>query len=254
MIKLDHVYFRRESREILSDVLIEMNKGEHWVILGKNGSGKTTILEMLNGYLFPSQGSVEVLGNRYGNCDVREVRKSIGYISQSLLEKLNFSDPVWEVVATGLYGFLRFYQEIPKEAQDQANEMLEQLNLSYVKEQPLGLLSQGERKKVLLARALMTHPEIIIMDEPCAGLDLYEREKLLLELERFKTNGISLIYVTHHVEEIVPLFTNVMLLNDGKIVASGSKKEILTSETIHNTFQIPVQIDWVNERPWIQVV
>ncbi|NDI35591.1 ABC transporter ATP-binding protein [Chengkuizengella sediminis] len=254
MIKLDHVYFRRDSREILSDINIEMNKGEHWVILGKNGSGKTTILEMLNGYLFPSQGTIEVLGNRYGSCDVREVRKSIGYISQSLLEKLNFSDPVWEVVATGLFGFLRFYQEIPDEVKKHANEMLAQMNLSYVKDQPLGLLSQGERKKVLLARALITEPEIIIMDEPCAGLDLYEREKLLVELERFNTNGISLIYITHHVEEIVPLFSNVMLLNNGEIMASGKKKDILTNERIHHTFQIPVQIEWINGRPWIQVI
>ncbi|NBI27850.1 ABC transporter ATP-binding protein [Chengkuizengella marina] len=254
MIKLNRVYFRRESREILSNINIEMNKGEHWVILGKNGSGKTTILEMLNGYLFPSQGTIEVLGYQFGSCDVREVRKSIGYISQSLLEKLNYSDPVWEVVATGLYGFLRFYQAIPDEVKNKADQMLDEMNLSHVKNQPLGLLSQGERKKVLLARALISEPEIIIMDEPCAGLDLYEREKLLVELERFNKNGISLIYVTHHVEEIVPLFSNVMLLNNGEIISSGKKKEILTSERINHTFQIPVQIEWSNDRPWIQVI
>ena len=112
---MKEIYLRRDDRQLLSGVNLHMNKGEHWVILGRNGSGKTTLLEMMNGYLFPSSGTIDVLGHRYGETDLREVRKEIGYISQSVLEKMTLRDPAWEVVATGQYAFLRFYQEIDDE-------------------------------------------------------------------------------------------------------------------------------------------
>jgi iron complex transport system ATP-binding protein len=239
---------------ILTDVYLDIKQGEHWVILGKNGSGKTTILEMMNGYLFPSSGQIDVLGHLYGECDVREVRKSIGYSSQSLMEKLTLRDPVWEVVATGLYGFLRFYQDIPEEAQEKARRMLERVHLGRAADQTLGVLSQGERKKVMLARSMMMDPKILIMDEPCAGLDLYEREKLLADLDTFREEIGNLIYVTHHIEEIVPLFTHVLLIDDGKVLAAGEKKQVLNAETIQAAYQIPVTIEWDRDRPWVKVV
>lgn len=254
MIKLEHIHFKREDRMILTDVSLHMKKDEHWVILGKNGSGKSTLLEMINGYLFPSSGRVEVLGNLYGSCDVREVRRQIGYISPSLIEKLTLSDPVWEVVATGEFGFLRFYEHVPDELQEKAVSMLQQVGLDKMKNQHFGLLSQGERKKVLLARALMTNPSILVMDEPCAGLDLFERENLLSDLELFQQKNINLVYVTHHIEEIVPVFTHVLLIDDGRIVAAGEKEQVLTPELIHKAYQIKVDLDWHKNRPWIKVL
>ncbi|MFB5675697.1 ABC transporter ATP-binding protein [Paenibacillus terreus] len=253
MIKMEHITLRRGQDRILDDVNLEVNTGEHWAILGRNGSGKTTILEMMTGYLFPTTGRVEVLGNVFGECDVREVRKEIGYISQSLLEKLALKDPVWEVVATGAYAFLRFYQEIPEEVKEKAVSLLQEMNLGGLVDHPLGTLSQGERKKVMLARSLMAEPKLLIMDEPCAGLDLYEREKMLLEIDRLRRRDISVIYVTHHIEEIVPLFTHVALIRDGKVAAAGPKKEVLTKETIMHTYEIPVELQWDDERPWIRV-
>lgn len=147
MIHLSHIHFIRDERHILNDVNVHINPGEHWVLLGRNGSGKTTLLEMMNGYEFPSRGTVDVLGNRYGQCDVREIRKKIGYISQSMMEKLNLSDPVIEVVATGEYAYLRFYQEIPQDVLDRAKVMLERVRIPHLAHQTLGSLSQGERKK-----------------------------------------------------------------------------------------------------------
>ena len=254
MISLQHLSLIRGNRHILNDVSIEMKPGENWVILGRNGSGKTTLLEMMTGYMFPSSGRVEVLGQVYGQCDVREVRKSIGYISQSLLEKLTLSDPVWEVVATGAYAFLRFYQDIPEEARSLAYSRLIEMDFGRLAELPLGTLSQGERKKVMLARSLMSNPKILIMDEPCAGLDLYEREKMLHEIDRLRQRNITVVYVTHHVEEIVPLFTHVALIKDGRLTAAGRKEEVLNHELIKQTYDIDAQLEWDGGRPWIKVI
>lgn len=253
MLRLSDIYFIREGRTILDNVNLEVRPGEHWVILGRNGSGKTTILEMVNGYEFPSKGRVEVLGHKYGDCDVRQVRRKIGYISQSLFEKLNTSDPVWEVVATGEYAYLRFYEEIEKSVIDKAVKMLERIGLGHVVEQPLGTLSQGERKKVMLARALMTDPELLIMDEPCSGLDLYEREKLLESITEMSKN-LTVVYVTHHIEEMTPMFTNVALIENGRLIAAGPKQEVLTAENLQKVFDVGVEIEWFRERPWIKVL
>lgn len=253
MISLQHLSLRREQSQILDDVSLEMKKGENWVILGRNGSGKTTLLEMMTGYLFPSSGSVEVLGNKYGHCDLREVRKEIGYIGPSLMEKLSLSDPVWEVVATGAYAYLRFYQAIPEEVQERAIKLLEEMNLGDLAYHPFGTLSQGERKKAMLARCLIAEPKLLIMDEPCAGLDLYEREKMLAEIDKLKQREVSVVYVTHHVEEIVPLFTHVALIRDGKLAGSGPKEEVLTQEMLMATFDIPVFVEWDSGRPWIKI-
>nr|WP_285855966.1 ATP-binding cassette domain-containing protein [Paenibacillus illinoisensis] len=253
IISMEHVSLRREDNQILDDVHLHIEQGEHWVILGRNGSGKTTLLEMMNGYMFPSQGRIEVLGNLYGQCDVREVRKEIGYISQTLIEKLTLRDPVWEVVATGAFAFLRFYQTIPDEVKTRALDLLDDMGFAKLANHPLGTLSQGERKKVMLARSLMADPKLLIMDEPCAGLDLYEREKMLAEIDRLRQRNITVVYVTHHVEEIMPLFTHVALIREGRIAAAGNKHDVLTQDTIKHTYDIPVDIQWDHDRPWIRV-
>ncbi|OPA74659.1 molybdenum ABC transporter ATP-binding protein [Paenibacillus selenitireducens] len=253
MISMQHIKLRREERQILDDVSLDMREGQHWVILGRNGSGKTTLLEMMTGYMFPSSGVIDVMGNRYGECDIREVRTKIGYISQSLMEKLTLRDPVWEVVATGAYGFLRFYQEIPTDVQEKARGIIQDMNLGHMADQPLGTLSQGERKKIMLARALMADPQLLILDEPCAGLDLYEREKFLDQIEYLKNRNISLVYVTHHLEEIVPLFTHVALIHEGKLIAAGEKQDVLTPEILKQAYEVPLTLEWVDGRPWIRV-
>lgn len=253
IISMEHVSLRREDNQILDDVHLHIEQGEHWVILGRNGSGKTTLLEMMNGYMFPSQGRIEVLGNLYGQCDVREVRKEIGYISQTLIEKLTLRDPVWEVVATGAFAFLRFYQTIPDEVKTRALNLLDDMGFAKLANHPLGTLSQGERKKVMLARSLMADPKLLIMDEPCAGLDLHEREKMLAEIDRLRQRNITVVYVTHHVEEIMPLFTHVALIREGRIAAAGNKHDVLTQDTIKHTYDIPVDIQWDHDRPWIRV-
>jgi iron complex transport system ATP-binding protein len=253
MIELKALTFRRGERDILRGVDLSVRQGEHWTLLGRNGCGKTTVLEMITGYLFPTSGTVDVLGNRYGSCDVREVRKKIGYISPNLIEKLTLRDPVWEIVAGGAFAFLRIYEEVSDDIREQAYLELERVGLRILAEQPFGTLSQGERKKVLLARTMMASPELLILDEPCAGLDLFERERFLDALSVLSTRQLSILYVTHHIEEIVPLFTHVALMAQGQMIASGLKRDVLSSEILQNAYDLPLEIQWREDRPWIQV-
>jgi len=252
MIRLSNVSFIREGRSILTDISWQVEKGQHWALLGRNGSGKTTLLEIISGYQFPSTGTVEVLGATYGQVDLREQRKRLGYISQSLFEKLTPRDPLWEAVATGAYAHLRFYEHIDPEVRDRAMARLQQFGLEALADNPLGTLSQGERKKAMLARALMGEPELIVLDEPCSGLDLYQRENYLEVVESIAKEA-ALLYVTHHMEEIVPALTHVALLREGRLTAAGPKKDVLTAGLIEEAYDVPVQLDWEEERPWIRV-
>jgi iron complex transport system ATP-binding protein len=253
MIQLKGITFRRGESDILRGVDLRVNPGEQWTLLGRNGCGKTTVLEMIMGYEFPTSGTVDVLGNRYGQCDVREVRKKIGYISPNLIEKLTLRDPVWEIVAGGAFAFLRIYEEVADEIREQAYIELERVGMRVLAEQPFGTLSQGERKKVLLARTMMASPDLLILDEPCAGLDLYERERFLYALSELSAQKLSMLYVTHHIEEIVPVFTHVALMAQGQIMASGHKQDVLMSEKLEEAYNLPLSIKWREGRPWIQV-
>lgn len=250
---MQNVRFVRNERTIIDHISLEMKKGEHWVLLGRNGSGKTTLLELINGYVFPTSGTVSVLGHRYGSVDLRDIRREIGYMSQSLLDKFVLRDPVWEIVASGKYAWLRVYQKMPREVVDQALDILTDLNISHLRNQPLGTLSQGERKKVLLARSLMQNPKLLIMDEPCSGLDLYEREKFLEDIQNLEGRDLQMIYVTHHSEEIVPVFTHAALIHEGRLIAAGPKEEILTGKNMSRLFSLKVEVDWDKGRPWLKV-
>ncbi|MDI4645637.1 ABC transporter ATP-binding protein [Cohnella hashimotonis] len=253
MIELKNIVWRREDREILRGVDLTVKAGERWVLLGRNGCGKSTLLEMITGYLFPTSGTVDILGNRYGRVDVREVRKRIGNIGPSLIEKLIPRDPVWEIVVGGMNAYLRIYEEISDEVKAKALAELDRVGLGSRAEQPFGTLSQGERKKALLARTMMADPQLLIMDEPCAGLDLFEREKFLDSLESLSRRVDGILYVTHHIEEIVPLFTHVALMAEGRIIAAGPKREVLTAELLRDAYEVPVNVRWAEDRPWITV-
>ncbi|WP_306438802.1 ABC transporter ATP-binding protein [Longirhabdus pacifica] len=252
MVQFNNVSFTRNHKHILRDIHLTINKGEHWVILGRNGTGKTTILELMNGFHFPSGGQIKVLGQQLGQVDVRALRKSIGYISPSMFEKFNLQDPVWEVVATGASAYLRWYEQVPSDVKEKAHLLLEEVGLQSLANHPLGLLSQGERKKVLIARAMMNDPLLYILDEACAGLDLYEREKLLEDLQTLSAKG-TLVYVTHYLEEITPLFTHVALVKDGTLLAKGEKRSILTTTNVQKAYDLPLSITWNHDRPSVHL-
>ncbi|SFE81603.1 ABC transporter ATP-binding protein [Alteribacillus iranensis] len=257
ILSLEDIHWKQKGKPILKDVTWKVKKGEHWVLLGLNGSGKTSILKMITGYQWPTEGTVSVLGNLFGKANIQELRKSIGWVSTSLDERFKnrSDDSALHVVLSGKHASIGTYTEFSKEDVERAKSLLSEFGIDHLYDQPFFTLSQGEKRKVMISRALMPFPKLLILDEPCNGLDLYSKEQLLASIEKMnqKPSGPTLLYVTHHIEEVLPSITHAMLLDSGSVIASGEKKDILTEEKIENTFHLPVSIKWDEERPWIRV-
>ena len=254
---MENVSLIRDKKYILKDISWQVSKGDHWAIVGLNGSGKTTLLNIVNGYLWPSSGVVEVLGNKFGNTDIRELRKSIGWISSSFLDQLNHSyQRAINIVISGRFGSIGLHEEPSEEERETASRLMEKLGITYLEDDPFTILSQGEKQKVLMARALMGEPKLLVLDEPFTGLDLFAREDLLYTLQRLgeQQDGPAMIYVTHHVEEIVPVFNKIMLIKKGEIHSVGHTKELLTTENLASFFDIPLKVEWQDGRAWIKIL
>ncbi|MCM3089901.1 MULTISPECIES: ABC transporter ATP-binding protein [unclassified Cytobacillus] len=257
VISLEQISWKRNGKNILDHVSWEVQKGEHWALLGLNGSGKTTILNMITGYKWPNGGSVSVLGNVFGKTNIPELRRSIGWVSTSLDDKFQFrpADTALEIVLSGKFASIGLYEEITQQDLEQAKELMKQFGISHVENQTLTSLSQGEKRKAMIARAMMSSPRLLILDEPCNGLDIYSKEELLSSIEKMMSipDGPTVIYVTHHIEEIVPSISHVMLLKSGKVVAQGEKHTVVTERKLEETFRVPLSVEWENGRAWIRV-
>jgi iron complex transport system ATP-binding protein len=234
----------RNGTRILNEVDWTVNRGEHWVILGANGSGKTSLLSALTGYLTPSSGSVSVLGETFGETDWRELRKRIGIVSSAIRQKIPDWDPVELVVIGGKFAMLDYWGRVTKADRQRAAAMMELSECLQLKGREWGVLSQGERQRVLIARALMANPDVLILDEPCAGLDPVARERFLDFVERQLTTGNSptLLFVTHHIEEITQSLTHSLLLKAGSVVADGPIPETLVSSIVNQVFSADLSI------------
>lgn len=236
VISLSNVNLIRDEKELLSDINWSVKEGQHWAIFGRNGSGKTLLLKIVSGYLWPTSGTVEVLEKKFGEFDLRELRKKIGWVSLEMQYHFILGNAAKgavtssEVVLSGLIGTLGLYEKPTSEQKEKVQSHLAQLSLSNLSDRPFSLLSYGEQKKILLARALVQLPKLLILDEPATGLDLTAREEFLSYLQALTENKVvtpTIIYVTHHIEELMPFISNLLLLNAGIIAASGSKDEVL---------------------------
>lgn len=245
----------RNRNKILSNVQWEVKSGEHWGILGLNGSGKTSLLNIVNGYHFPTTGEVSVLGNLFGKTNLPELRKKIGFVSSAIDRFSNIvnHETVERVVISGKFASFGIYERIEKEDWVKADQLLDNLRLSYLKNKPFHLLSQGEQRRVLIARALMSNPQMLILDEPCSGLDVLAREQLLTMLQSIVDSGCHILYVTHHIEELVQAISHVLLMKDGEIVAAGPKREVITDELLSDTFKVAVKVQWEKTRPSLSI-
>ena len=228
----------RDRTRILDGLSWSVKAGEHWVILGSNGSGKTSLLSALTGYLSPTAGDIMVLGEQYGASDWRELRKHVGLVSSSIRQMMPEAEPALTTVISGKYAMIDYWGRVKREDKLAGAEILRQVEAEYLTERRWGVLSQGERQRVLIGRALMARPRLLILDEPCAGLDPVAREHFLAFLQRLgSTEGSpALVLVTHHIEEIMPCFTHTLLLKSGAGLASGKNETVLTGKRLSEVF------------------
>jgi len=251
-ISLDQVTFVRNRRTILDGIDWRIQPGDHWVVLGANGSGKTTLLQLLAGYLWPTQGSVVVLGERFGHTDLRELRKRIGWVGSFLEMQIPSATKPLDLIVSGKYASIGIFEVPTEEDYREAQDLASRLGCERILNSPYGVLSQGEKQRLLIARALIHRPPLLILDEPCAGLDLAAREQLLRTLDDMGRNnhGLTMILVTHHMEEITPVFSNVLLLKEGRCTARGEKEEILSPDRLNHVFGIPLDVHRKRGRYW----
>lgn len=245
VIALHAVGFRREGTIVLDDVDWSVRPGDRWVILGPNGSGKTTLLTLAGARLWPSSGTVEILGSRLGKVDVRTLRPRISLVSGSVTRQLRADLPARDVVVSGRHGALEtWWHAYSPEDWARADRLLEEAGVPAIGSRPFGVISEGERQHVLLARALMSGPELILLDEPAAGLDLGARERLVSRLGVLAADPTSptMILVTHHCEEIPRAFTHAGLMRQGRLIASGSLEKVLTSSQVSACFDVAVTV------------
>jgi iron complex transport system ATP-binding protein len=256
VVELRNISYVRNANRILEDVSWRIERGQHWALLGANGSGKTSLLKVVTGYEWPTEGEVFVLGERYGACDLREMRRRIGWVSSSLLTYLPTDDTALQVAASGLYASLGIYRDVTDEEWAVAREALARVNMSRFADRRYRLLSQGEQQRVLIARALVHRPALLILDEPCAGLDPAARENLLEDLARIAAHpeAPTLVMVTHHVEEIGPWITHAMILRAGRTLAQAPKTEALRDEHLSAAFGRPCRLERHGERYGLRVV
>ena len=245
MIKLDDVSLKLpDGRFILKGINWEMKENSKWILFGRNGSGKTRLLEIISGYRFPSDGGVWRFGSPPGTDDIRETRKRIGYVSTILREKFSAIEPVVDVVASGFYASVGLYDDVGEDGYREAFDLLSMAALSDRGNDPFGILSDGERQKVIMLRALINQPDILILDEAAKGLDLAAREDFLSLIERISlSRKIIIIYVTHHVEEVIPLFSDIFMLQDGKRFFSGPVSAGITSDNLSLLFERRVNVE-----------
>ncbi len=241
IICLQDVFLVRNHQTILKGISWTIRKGQHWAVIGSNGAGKTSLLKIIAGYLWPSKGEVTVLGKRYGSYDLRELRKMIGWVSDELMEDIYPSQQVVNTVISGKYASIGLWEIPQRDEYKQATRLLEKMRISHLAQRPFGSLSQGEKKRVIIARALMAKPVLLVLDEPFSGLDLGAREEFLFDLERVCPLA-TLVFVTHHVEEIAPLFSHVLLLKEGQVLAQGEKGKVLTDDLLSHTFGFSIHV------------
>jgi iron complex transport system ATP-binding protein len=241
----------RNGATLLDEVSWSVDEGERWVVLGPNGAGKTTLMQIAGARMHPTRGSATILGETLGRVDVFELRPRIGLTSAALADSFPPGELVRDVVLTAAYAVSgRWREKYDELDHGRSSDLLTAFGVQNLADRTFGTLSEGERKRVQLARSLMTDPELVILDEPAAGLDLGGRETLVRDLGELAGDRRSpvMVLVTHHVEEIPPGFTHALLLRSAKVVAAGPIDDVLTDGCLSEAFDVPLSIDKTGNR------
>lgn len=249
ILAFEHVQFVRQQAVLLEDINWQIKAGEDWAVLGLNGAGKSLMLNMISGNLWPSSGKLTVLGELFGQTSIPDLTKRIGWVSQSLQERIHREEQAEYIVLSGKFASIGIYQKFSEEELEEAKQVLRSLGAKKLIGKVYQVLSQGEKQIVLIARALMAKPELLILDEPCNGLDLFAREDLLARIKKMKqtADAPSLLYVTHHTEEILPLLNHVLMIRDGKIFKQGQREELLKVDVLNEFYQRPIEIHGMSD-------
>jgi len=245
-LQLDHIVMRRDGTTILDDVSLRVTDGERWLVLGANGSGKTSLLRIAALYEHPTSGTVEVLGERLGHTDVRVLRRRVGYASAALADQLRPTLSALDAVRTARFAALEpWWHRYSAEDDTKAQACLERMGVGRFSARPIGSLSSGERQRVLLARTLMNDPAVVLLDEPSARLDLGGREQLVAALDDLAHDPAAppSVVVTHHVDDIPPTTTHALLLRDGQILRSGPIDDVLDADALSETFGLELTLE-----------
>ena len=256
IIDMSDVGVRRGESWLLKDVNWAVDEAERWVVVGPNGAGKTTALTIAATRMFPTIGTVSILGERMGRVDIADLRPRVGFASTSLLRDIPMHEKAADVVMTAAYGVTgRWREAYEAEDRERAHRLLDDWGAASYAERPFASLSEGERKRGLIARALMSDPELLLLDEAGAGLDLAGREELVGMLAEFaqRPQAPGLVLVTHHLEEIPPGITHALLLGQGRMVAAGPLGETLTNDLVSRTFGMDFDVRRMGER-WSAVM
>ena len=251
VLELTDVSVVRDGNTILDSITWVVDSEERWVVLGPNGAGKTTLLSVASASIHPSSGSARVLDDTLGKVDVFELRPRIGFASTAMAKRLPSEETVLNVVLTAAYSVLGRWNEAYEDIDERrALRVLAEWRLDGLADRTFGTLSDGEQKRVQIARAVMTDPELLLLDEPAASLDLGAREELLKLLSGYASapHAPGIIMVTHHVEEIPPGFTHALLLKKGSITAAGPIDEVLNAANLSLTFGLELELNKVNDR------
>lgn len=256
MVRLRGVTIRRGETLLLDGVDWSVGVGEQWAVLGANGSGKTSLLNTLSGFLQPTCGEVEVFGKRFGQTNWNDLRKVIGVINHTVADWIQDGETALEIVVGGIHSQINYWGRMTKADVATARETLAEFGLSKAENRTWVMLSQGERQRVLIARALMADYRILILDEPCAGLDPVARHRFLEFVDALaqREHAPTLFLVTHHVEEITPGFDRVLLLRQGKVLAAGPKTTVLKAPLLSEAYGHPVRLRQSGGRQILELV
>lgn len=258
VLEVRDITLLRGENTALNDFSWRVGAGEHWAILGSNGSGKSSLVQLLQGWLWPQEGGVAVLGRDFGSDDVAELRRHVAWVGNEVEPEFPEKQTVLELVASGTVGTLGIQFDLPDAKQKAAvRASLRLMGLTHLAKRPFRQMSQGQRRLAVIARALVMQPDLLLLDEPTSGLDPVAREHFLEKvaslLRRDSKSGPGVVYITHHLEEILTGFTHVLLVREGRVIAAGPRKEVMTPKLLEKTFAARFELQTRNGRLWARV-